>query len=486
MVRDFLRKSPIYTRKEKEKGVYYNQVLLETGMLVLKKEARNTMIQLDLSNMTSFVPGDWFSSRQTALDRARVMLEEGNGPGGEFTGWVHLPRDYDKEEFGRIQKAAKRIQSDSQALVVIGIGGSYLGARAVVELLQSPNYNLKKKDTPDIFFAGNGLSTDALLEIIELVKDRDFSVNVISKSGTTTEPAVAFRIFKSLLEEKYGKEEARKRIYATTDARRGALKGLADSEGYETFVVPDAVGGRYSVLTAVGLLPIAVAGIDLEKLMGGAAEAMEALAAPGQDNPAWQYAAARHALYTAGKSTEILVGYEPSFRFFAEWWKQLYGESEGKENKGLFPASVEFTADLHSMGQYIQQGQRLMFESVVRFEESRGSFTIPNDPDNVDGLNFLSGKPLSFVAEQALRGTLLAHVDGGVPNVIIRCARRDERTVGELIYFFEYACGLSGYLLEVNPFDQPGVEAYKKNMYALLGKPGYEDQKAALEARLNG
>ena len=444
------------------------------------------MIQLDLSNMTSFVPGDWFSSRQTALDRARVMLEEGNGPGGEFTGWVHLPRDYDREEFGRIQKAAKRIQSDSQALVVIGIGGSYLGARAVVELLQSPNYNLKKKNTPDIFFAGNGLSTDALLEIIELVKDRDFSVNVISKSGTTTEPAVAFRIFKSLLEEKYGKEEARKRIYATTDARRGALKGLADSEGYETFVVPDAVGGRYSVLTAVGLLPIAVAGIDLEKLMGGAAEAMEALAAPGQDNPAWQYAAARHALYTAGKSTEILVGYEPSFRFFAEWWKQLYGESEGKENKGLFPASVEFTADLHSMGQYIQQGQRLMFESVVRFEKSRGSFTIPNDPDNVDGLNFLSGKPLSFVAEQALRGTLLAHVDGGVPNVIIRCARRDERTVGQLIYFFEYACGLSGYLLEVNPFDQPGVEAYKKNMYALLGKPGYEDQKAALEARLNG
>ena len=444
------------------------------------------MIQLDLSNMTSFVPGDWFSSRQTALDRARVMLEEGNGPGGEFTGWVHLPRDYDKDEFGRIQKAAKRIQSDSQALVVIGIGGSYLGARAVVELLQSPNYNLKKKNTPDIFFAGNGLSTDALLEIIELVKDRDFSVNVISKSGTTTEPAVAFRIFKSLLEEKYGKEEARKRIYATTDAKRGALKGLADSEGYETFVVPDAVGGRYSVLTAVGLLPIAVAGIDLEKLMGGAAEAMEALAAPGQDNPAWQYAAARHALYTAGKSTEILVGYEPSFRFFAEWWKQLYGESEGKENKGLFPASVEFTADLHSMGQYIQQGQRLMFESVVRFEKSRGSFTIPNDPDNVDGLNFLSGKPLSFVAEQALRGTLLAHVDGGVPNVIIRCARRDERTVGQLIYFFEYACGLSGYLLEVNPFDQPGVEAYKKNMYALLGKPGYEDQKAALEARLNG
>ena len=442
------------------------------------------MIQVDLSNIRSFVPEDWFASRTDRLEQARVMLEEGNGPGGDFTGWVHLPRDYDKEEFARIQKAAKKIQSDSEALVVIGIGGSYLGARAVVELIQSPNYNLKKKNTPDIFFAGNGLSTDALLETIELVKDRDFSVNVISKSGTTTEPAVAFRIFKNLLEEKYGKEEARGRIYATTDKARGALKGLADAEGYEEFVVPDDVGGRFSVLTAVGLLPIAVAGIDLEELMGGAAEAMEALAVPGAENPAWQYAAARHALYTAGKSTEILVGYEPSFRFFAEWWKQLYGESEGKDNKGLFPASVEFTADLHSMGQYIQEGQRLMFESVVRFQESAGSYTIPNDPENVDGLNFLSGKPLSFVAEQALRGTLLAHVDGGVPNVLIQALRRDARTVGQLIYFFEYACGLSGYLLEVNPFNQPGVEAYKKNMYALLGKPGYEEHRAALEARL--
>ena len=442
------------------------------------------MIQLDLSNIRSFVPEDWLTSRQERLEQARVMLEEGNGPGGDFTGWVHLPRDYDKEEFARIQKAAKKIQSDSEALVVIGIGGSYLGARAVVELIESPNYNLKKKNTPDIYFAGNGLSTDALLETIELVKDRDFSVNVISKSGTTTEPAVAFRIFKNLLEEKYGKEEARKRIYATTDAHKGALKGLADSEGYEEFVVPDAVGGRFSVLTAVGLLPIAVAGIDLDELMGGAAEAMEALAVPGLDNPAWQYAAARHALFTAGKSTEILVGYEPSFRFFAEWWKQLYGESEGKDGTGLFPASVEFTADLHSMGQYIQEGQRIMFESVVRFQESKGSYTIPNDPDNVDGLNFLSGKPLTFVAEQALRGTLLAHVDGGVPNVLIQALRRDARTVGQLIYFFEYSCGLSGYLLEVNPFNQPGVEAYKKNMYALLGKPGYEEHRAALEARL--
>ena len=442
------------------------------------------MIQLDLSNIRSFVPEDWLTSRKDRLEQARVMLEEGNGPGGDFTGWVHLPRDYDKEEFARIQKAAKKIQSDSEALVVIGIGGSYLGARAVVELIESPNYNLKKKDTPDIYFAGNGLSTDALLETIELVKDRDFSVNVISKSGTTTEPAVAFRIFKNLLEEKYGKEEARKRIYATTDAHKGALKGLADSEGYEEFVVPDAVGGRFSVLTAVGLLPIAVAGIDLDELMGGAAEAMEALAVPGLENPAWQYAAARHALFTGGKSTEILVGYEPSFRFFAEWWKQLYGESEGKDGTGLFPASVEFTADLHSMGQYIQEGQRIMFESVVRFQESKGSYTIPNDPDNVDGLNFLSGKPLAFVAEQALRGTLLAHVDGGVPNILIQALRRDARTVGQLIYFFEYSCGLSGYLLEVNPFNQPGVEAYKKNMYALLGKPGYEEHRAALEARL--
>ena len=442
------------------------------------------MIQVDLSNIRSFVPEDWFTSRQGRLEQARAMLEAGNGPGGDFTGWVHLPRDYDREEFARIQKAAKKIQSDSQALVVIGIGGSYLGARAVVELLKSPNYNLKKKNTPDIFFAGNGLSTDALLETIELVKDRDFSVNVISKSGTTTEPAVAFRIFKNLLEEKYGKDEARKRIYATTDAHKGALKGLADAEGYEEFVVPDAVGGRFSVLTAVGLLPIAVAGIDLEALMDGAAQAMEALAVPGAENPAWQYAAARHALYTAGKSTEILVGYEPSFRFFAEWWKQLYGESEGKENKGLFPASVEFTADLHSMGQYIQQGERHMFETVVRFGPSACELRVPRDEADGDGLNFLAGKDMDFIATQAMDGTLLAHVEGGVPNLIIRAGKINAYTYGELVYFFEYACGLSGYLLGVNPFDQPGVEAYKKNMFALLNKPGYEEMGAALRAKL--
>ena len=442
------------------------------------------MLTCNVSNAASFLPEDWLTSRLAGLEEGRAKLESGSGAGGDFTGWVHLPRDYDKEEFARIQAAAERIRSDSQALVVIGIGGSYLGARAVVELLHSPNFNLTHKDGPEIYFAGNGLSSDAMLEVIDLVKDKDFSVNVISKSGTTTEPAVAFRIFKALLEEKYGREGARKRIYATTDAHKGALKGLAVAEGYEEFVVPDAVGGRYSVLTAVGLLPIACAGIDIAALMEGAAQAMEELARPGADNPAWQYAAARHALYTGGKKVEILAAYEPSFRFFGEWWKQLYGESEGKENKGLFPASVEFTADLHSMGQYIQEGERLMFETVVRFDKSRGSITIPHDPDNVDGLNFLAGKELSFVAEQAMRGTLLAHVDGGVPNLVVTVPGRCEKSVGWLIYFFEYACGLSGYLLEVNPFNQPGVEAYKNNMYALLGKPGYEDRKAELEARL--
>ncbi|MGO5024091.1 glucose-6-phosphate isomerase [Lawsonibacter sp. LCP25S3_G6] len=441
------------------------------------------MLKLDLSKLNGFIPEDYLSVRELALVKAADMLANHNGPGGDFTGWVTLPRDYDKEEFARIQAAAKKIQKQSQVLLVIGIGGSYLGARAVIDMLCSPNYNLKKKDTPDIYFAGNNLSTDSLLELIELVGDRDFSINIISKSGTTTEPAVAFRIFKDMLEKKYGKEEARERIYATTDKARGALKGLADKEGYEEFVVPDEVGGRYSVLTAVGLLPIAVAGVDISALMGGAAQAMEQLAVGGLDNPAWQYAAARHALYQAGKKVELLAGYEPAFRFFAEWWKQLFGESEGKDGKGLLPASVEFTADLHSMGQYIQQGERIMFETVVKFAP-KGEFLIPNDPENVDGLNFLSGKPLAFVAEQAMRGTILAHVDGGVPNVLVEMPAISAQSVGYLIYFFEYVCGLSGYLLEVNPFDQPGVEAYKKNMFALLGKPGYEDMKAELEAKL--
>ena len=441
------------------------------------------MLKLDLSKIAAFIPEDYVASRQQALEKAASMLANHDGPGGDFTGWVYLPRDYDKEEFARIKAAAKKIKEQSEVLVVIGIGGSYLGARAVVELLGSPNYNLKKKDTPDIYFAGNGLSTDALLELIKIIGDRDFSVNVISKSGTTTEPAVAFRIFKAMLEEKYGKEGAKERIYATTDKARGALKGLADAEGYEEFVVPDDIGGRFSVLTAVGLLPIAAAGIDIDALMAGAAKAMEEYGKGGLDNQAWQYAAARHALYQQGKKIELLACYEPSFRFFAEWWKQLYGESEGKQGKGLFPASVEFTADLHSMGQYIQEGERLMFETVVKFAP-KGEFIIPNDSANVDGLNFLAGKPLAFVNEQAMRGTMLAHVDGGVPNVLVEAPALSAETAGYLIYFFEYVCGLSGYLLEVNPFDQPGVEAYKKNMFALLGKPGYEDMKAALEARL--
>ena len=441
------------------------------------------MLKLDLSKIAAFIPEDYVTSRQAALEKAASMLAEHNGPGGDFTGWVYLPRDYDKVEFERIKAAAKKIKEQSEVLVVIGIGGSYLGARAVVELLGSPNYNLKKKDTPDIYFAGNGLSTDSLLELIEIIGDRDFSVNVISKSGTTTEPAVAFRIFKAMLEEKYGKEGAKERIYATTDKARGALKGLADTEGYEEFVVPDDIGGRFSVLTAVGLLPIAAAGIDIDALMAGAAKAMDEFGKGGVDNITWQYAAARHALYQQGKKIEMLACYEPNFRFFAEWWKQLYGESEGKDGKGLFPASVEFTADLHSMGQYIQEGERFLFETVIKFAP-KGEFIIPNDPANVDGLNFLSGKSLSFVEDKAMRGVILAHVDGSVPNVLLEMPAIGEECVGWMIYFFEYVCGLSGYLLKVNPFNQPGVEAYKRNMFALLGKPGYEELKAELEARL--
>jgi len=441
------------------------------------------MLTLDLSKLYPFLPESGLAPYEAGLKQASEWLATHTGPGGDFTGWVYLPRDYDKEEFARIQAAAKKIQKQSQALVVVGIGGSYLGARAVIELLKSPSYNLKQKNTPDIYFAGNGMSTDALLEVISLLGDRDFSVNVISKSGTTTEPAIAFRIFKGLLEKKYGKEEARERIYATTDAHRGALKGLADAEGYQEFVVPDDVGGRYSVLSAVGLLPIAVAGVDLEELMGGAAQAMEELSVPSMDNPAWQYAAARQALYESGKKIELLVGCEPCFRFFAEWWKQLYGESQGKEGRGLFPASVEFTADLHSMGQYIQEGERLMSETVVQFQPA-GEVVIPDDPENVDGLNFLSGRTLAYVAQQAMQGIILAHVSGGVPNVRIQMPQISARSVGYLIYFFEYVCGLSGHLLKINPFNQPGVEAYKNNMYALLGKPGYERQRAELEAKL--
>ncbi len=428
------------------------------------------MVRIDLNGTKGFAPAAEVEKAQAAVE----MLLHGTGAGNDFLGWVDLPVNYDKEEFARIQKAAKKIQSDSEALVVIGIGGSYLGARAVVELLKSPNYNNLKKNTPDIYFAGNGISGDALREVIEMVGDRDFSVNVISKSGTTTEPAIAFRIFKELLEQKYGKEGARERIYATTDKARGALKTLATQEGYETFVVPDNIGGRYSVLTAVGLLPIAAVGVDLEKLMQGAAAERETILREGVQSAAVQYAMSRQGLFGTGKSIEILAAYEPSFRFFAEWWKQLYGESEGKEGKGIFPASVDLTPDLHSMGQYMQQGLRMLQETVVFFDQPRAEVVIPSDAENLDGLNYLAGKTMSYVNETAMRAAKKAHIDGGVPVSEIRVERICEETAGALIYFFEFACGVSGYMSGVNPFNQPGVEAYKTNMFEMLGKPGYE------------
>ena len=443
------------------------------------------MIHIDLSKLQQFVSVPYEMELAPRLHIVHGHLQKGNGAGGEFTGWVHLPESYDRAEFARIEQAVQKIRSDSQALVVIGIGGSYLGARGVIECLCSPNYNLKKKDTPNIYFIGNGLSSDQLSETMELLDGVDFSVNVISKSGTTTEPAVAFRFFRRLLEERYGKEGAAARIYATTDRHKGALKSLADANGYETFVVPDDIGGRYSVLTAVGLLPIAVAGINIGELMAGAQSMMEVCRADDiAVNPAWQYAAARYELYQDGKKIELLASFEPSFRFMAEWWKQLYGETEGKEGKGLFPASVEFTADLHSMGQYIQQGERHLFETVVRFGPSAHENPVPYDDGNGDGLNFLAGKTMDFIREQAMDGTLIAHVEGGVPNITVQVGRRNAFTLGEMIYFFEYACGLSGYLLDVNPFDQPGVEAYKKNMFALLGKPGYEELGRSLLEKL--
>ena len=442
------------------------------------------MLDVKSFQLQTFLPLPYEEVLAPRLKRAHEKLQNGSGAGGEFTGWVHLPRDYDRAEFARIQAAAARIQGNSKALVVIGIGGSYLGARGVIDCLCSPNYNLRRKDTPNIYFVGNGLSSDALGEVLDLVADVDFSVNVISKSGTTTEPAVAFRFFREALEKKYGPEGARERIYATTDKARGALKSLADSQGWETFVVPDDVGGRYSVLTAVGLLPIAVAGVDITALMQGAADLMEVCQDASFQCPAWQYAAIRYELYRAGRSIELLACYDPAFRFMAEWWKQLFGESEGKEGKGLFPASVEFTADLHSMGQYIQEGKRLMFETVVRLGASGRQLSVPRDEADGDGLNFLAGKTMDYIRDRAMEGTLLAHTEGGVPNLIVETSGKTAGDLGELIYFFEYACGLSGYLLDVNPFDQPGVEAYKKNMFALLGKPGYEDRRAQLESKL--
>ncbi|MDY3030514.1 MAG: glucose-6-phosphate isomerase [Clostridia bacterium] len=422
------------------------------------------------------------------IKSAHEMLHTGSGAGNDFLGWVDLPINYDKEEFARIKKAAEKIRKDSDVLVVIGIGGSYLGARAAVEMLGHSFYNAldaDKRKGPAVFFAGNSISSTYMAELLEAVEGKDISVNVISKSGTTTEPAIAFRIFKELLEKKYGKEGAKERIYATTDKAKGALKTLADAEGYETFVVPDDVGGRYSVLTAVGLLPIAAAGIDIDEMMKGAADAREQYSeADVSKNECYQYAAVRNALYRKGKNIEMMVNFEPALHYFGEWWKQLYGESEGKDNKGIFPAAADFSSDLHSMGQYIQQGQRMLFETAVLVDEPRKDVTIQATEDNLDGLNFLSGKTIDFVNSMAAKGTALAHIDGGVPNLKVTVSKLDAYNFGQLVYFFEKACGISGYLLGVNPFDQPGVESYKKNMFALLGKPGYEDQKAELEARL--
>lgn len=442
------------------------------------------MLTVDLSGISSFNVSKEYEAFIGKLGAAHDTLENGTGLGADFLGWLRLPENYDKSEFARIEAAAAKIRSDSKALVVIGIGGSYLGARAAIEYLRSPNYNLIKKDTPDIYFVGNNLSAAYIEEIAGLLEGRDFSINIISKSGTTTEPAVAFRVFKKLLEDRYGREGARARIYATTDAKRGALKEFATKEGYESFVIPDDVGGRFSVLTPVGLLPIAVSGADIGKIMSGARAGMERMRARGAENPAWQYAAARNALFGKGKTTEILACYEPSFRFMTEWWKQLYGESEGKNQTGIFPAGVDFTADLHSMGQFIQQGTRNLFETVVNIQNPRGKVTVPFDEENVDGLNFLAESSLHAINGRAYQGTLLAHIDGGVPNIVVNTPAAAEAEYGEMVYFFEIACGLSGYLLGVNPFDQPGVEAYKKNMFALLGKPGYEELRAQLLDRL--
>ncbi|MGN0635972.1 MAG: glucose-6-phosphate isomerase [Acutalibacteraceae bacterium] len=418
--------------------------------------------------------------------KAHEMLRSGTGKGSDFTGWVNLPAEYDKAEFAAIQDAAKQIQAHSDILIVIGIGGSYLGARAVIELLKSNLYNALPKDTPDIYFAGNTISSASLAELLRICEGKDFSVNVISKSGTTTEPAVAFRVFRELLIQKYGAQEAAKRIFVTTDKQKGTLKALADREGYPTFVVPDAVGGRYSVLTAVGLLPIAVAGIDIEALMNGAADAMRQYNNPNlSENDCYKYAAIRNILYRSGKKVELCVAYEPCFTLMCEWFKQLFGESEGKDGVGIYPSSAVFSTDLHSLGQYIQQGERHLFETVVLFKEPKEELFIGVDPENIDGLNFLAGKSLSYVNRKAFEGTVLAHADGGVPNLVIECDRIDEYNVGFLIYFFELACAISGYVLGVNPFDQPGVESYKKNMFALLGKPGYEAEKAILEKRLS-
>lgn len=446
------------------------------------------LIGFDYSKALQFVSQKEIEYMERHAKLSLDMVLNKNAQGNDFLGWVSLPKDYDKSEFERIKKAAEKIQSDSDVLVVIGIGGSYLGARAAIEMLSHSFYNLLpkgKRNTPEIYFAGNSISSTYLSDLFELIEDKDVSINVISKSGTTTEPAIAFRVFRDFLEKKYGKEGAKSRIYVTTDRAKGALKKLADEEGYETFVIPDDVGGRYSVLTAVGLLPIAVAGISIDDMMQGAYDASMVYTKNDlSENISMQYAILRNILYRKGKAIEILVNYEPKLHYFSEWWKQLFGESEGKDNKGIYPASVDFTTDLHSMGQFIQEGSRNIFETVLNVEKPVKDIVINEDKDNIDGLNFLAGKTIDFVNKKAFEGTLLAHTDGNVPNFVVNIPEISPYYFGNLVYFFEMACGISGYINGVNPFDQPGVEAYKKNMFALLGKPGYEKEKELLEKRL--
>ena len=452
-----------------------------------RRERRNLDMALKLNDryLNSFVAEHELTGIAPAVKAAHDQLVNRNGLGSDFLGWIDLPVDYDKEEFARIKQAAAKIKKDSDVLIVIGIGGSYLGARAVIEAIKSSLYNSLKKDTPDIYFIGNSISPTYLSEVVSLVEGKDFSVNIISKSGTTTEPALAFRVFRDLLVEKYGEDGAKGRIYATTDKAKGTLKELSDKKGYETFVVPDDVGGRFSVLTAVGLLPIACAGCDIDALMKGAADARAAYAdCDLQKNDCYKYAALRNILYRKGKSVEMLIAYEPSFAMMNEWYKQLFCESEGKDNKGIYPSSAVFSTDLHSLGQFIQDGSRVMFETVMQFAKPQKEFFLKDDPTNVDGLNFLSNQNMSVVNRKAYEGTVIAHTEGGVPNIVLEAPELNEYELGYIIYFFEKACAISGYLLGVNPFNQPGVESYKKNMFALLGKPGYEAQKAELEAKL--
>ena len=440
-------------------------------------------VKLNAEYLKPFVADHELEAIAPLVSAAHKTLEDRNGPGSDFLGWVDLPVDYDKEEFARIKAAAERIKKSCDVLIVIGIGGSYLGARAVIEALRSTLYNNLTKDTPDIYYVGNSINPTYLNDVLSICEGKDICVNVISKSGTTTEPALAFRIFKKLVEDKYGKEEAKKRIFATTDKAKGTLKELSDTEGYETFVVPDDVGGRFSVLTAVGLLPIAVAGIDIDKLMAGAAAGREKYS-KDDGNDCYKYAALRNILYNKGKSVEMLISYDPNFVMMNEWFKQLFGESEGKDQKGIFPSSATFSTDLHSLGQFIQDGSRIMFETVMEIKKPKTDLFLQPDAENLDGLNFLTNQNMSVVNQKAYQGTVLAHTEGGVPNMILELDDVSEETLGELIYFFEKACAISGYMLGVNPFNQPGVESYKKNMFALLGKPGYEDRKAELEAAL--